>query len=68
MPPIERHRTISIERTGKDFTEVHEWLDGDPEKKRRGTILQRCLNMESLERKGMEKKRVRNISSISMTT
>ena len=33
MPSIEKHRTLSIERTGKDFTEVHEWLDGDPEKK-----------------------------------
>ncbi len=33
MPSIEKHRTVSVERTGKDFMEVHEWLDGDPEKK-----------------------------------
>ncbi|MBI5234224.1 MAG: hypothetical protein HY880_07700 [Deltaproteobacteria bacterium] len=33
MPSIEKHRTASLERTGKDFMEVHEWLDGDPGKK-----------------------------------
>lgn len=33
MPPIEKHGIVSLERTGKDFREVHEWLDGDPEKK-----------------------------------
>ncbi|WP_297212898.1 MULTISPECIES: hypothetical protein [Thermodesulfovibrio] len=33
MPPIEEHVKISRERTGKDYRELHEWLDGDPEKK-----------------------------------
>lgn len=33
MPPIEKHVKSSIERTGKDYIEIHEWLDGDPEKK-----------------------------------
>ncbi len=33
MPPINKHLQTSIERTGKDYREVHEWLDGDPEKK-----------------------------------
>lgn len=33
MPSIEKHRTASLERTGKDFLAVHEWLDGNPEKK-----------------------------------
>lgn len=33
MPSIEKHRTASLERTGKDYIEVHEWLDGNPEKK-----------------------------------
>jgi len=33
MPSIEKHRTVSLERTGKDYMEVHAWLDGNPEKK-----------------------------------
>ncbi len=32
MPPIDKHSKISIERTGKDYRSVHEWID-DPEKK-----------------------------------
>jgi len=30
MPPIEWHKKQSLERTGKDHREVHEWLDRDP--------------------------------------
>ena len=30
MPPLEKHLKASIEKTGKDFKAVHEWLDGDP--------------------------------------
>ncbi len=33
MPALERHLKISIERTGKEYREIHEWLDSDPEKK-----------------------------------
>lgn len=33
MPPIDLHVKTSIERTGKEYGEVHEWLDGDPKKK-----------------------------------
>lgn len=33
MPPIEKHLKISLERTGKEYREVHEWIDGDPAKK-----------------------------------
>ncbi len=33
MPPIEKHLKISLERTGKDYREIHEWIDGDPAKK-----------------------------------
>lgn len=32
MPPIENHIQKSIERTGKDYKEIHEWID-DPENK-----------------------------------
>ncbi len=33
MPPIEKHVEISKARTGKEYREVHEWLDGDADKK-----------------------------------
>ena len=33
MPSIDKHLNMSLVRTGKDFREVHEWIDGDPEKK-----------------------------------
>jgi hypothetical protein len=33
MPPTDKHLKASMERTGKDYKEVHEWIDGDPEKK-----------------------------------
>jgi hypothetical protein len=33
MPPVPSHTKSSLERTGKDYKEVHEWLDMDPEKK-----------------------------------
>ena len=32
MPPIAKHIKISLERTGKEYREVHEWID-DPENK-----------------------------------
>ena len=33
MSPIANHLKTSIERTGKDYKDVHEWIDGDPAKK-----------------------------------
>jgi hypothetical protein len=33
MPPVPGHTKSSTERTGKEYKEVHEWLDLDPEKK-----------------------------------
>lgn len=33
MPPIEKHLKASLEATGKDYCDVHQWIDGDPEKK-----------------------------------
>lgn len=33
MPPVEKHLSLSLERTGKDFRDVHEWIDLDPERK-----------------------------------
>jgi hypothetical protein len=33
MPPIDRHMVTSREKTGRDFKEVHEWLDMDSARK-----------------------------------
>jgi len=33
MPPVEKHVKISLENTGKECKEVHEWLDKDPDTK-----------------------------------
>ncbi|MEW6352529.1 MAG: HDIG domain-containing metalloprotein [Thermodesulfobacteriota bacterium] len=33
MPSIEKHVEISRRRTGKDYLELHEWIDKDPVKK-----------------------------------
>jgi hypothetical protein len=33
MPPVPGHTKSSLERTGKEYREVHEWLDIDPQKK-----------------------------------
>ena len=33
MPPVPSHTKSSLERTGKDFKEIHEWLDLDAGKK-----------------------------------
>ncbi len=32
MPPTEKHFETSLKRTGKEYTELHRWLD-DPEHK-----------------------------------
>ena len=33
MPAIDVHAKTSIERTGKDYREIHEWIDNDETKK-----------------------------------
>ena len=33
MPTIDVHTKTSIERTGKDYKDVHEWVDKDAAKK-----------------------------------
>ena len=33
MPSIEKHVETSRHRTGKDYLELHEWIDKDPAKK-----------------------------------
>jgi hypothetical protein len=33
MPSIDVHAKTSIERTGKEYREVHEWIDKDEAKK-----------------------------------
>ncbi len=33
MPPVAKHLKTSSERTGKEYRDIHEWLDNDPDKK-----------------------------------
>ncbi|MFH0959615.1 MAG: hypothetical protein V1897_13020 [Pseudomonadota bacterium] len=33
MPSINKHTEISLRRTGRDYAEIHEWMDKDPYKK-----------------------------------
>ena len=33
MPNIDKHVMTSVENTGKEYREVHEWLDSDPDRK-----------------------------------
>lgn len=65
MPSIEKHVKASLEKTGKDYREIHVWLDGEPEKKLKGTTSQRSMNTVKRSKKNMEKKPFRSISSIS---
>lgn len=47
MPPIEKHTQKSIERTGKDYLEVHKWID-DPEKKEERHDIGRVLEFAKM--------------------
>lgn len=31
MPPFNAHLKTSMERTGKDYKELHDWIDNDPD-------------------------------------
>ena len=35
MPAIKKHMQASLERTGKDYKEVHEWIDDNEKKNER---------------------------------
>lgn len=47
MPPIEKHIQTSIERTGKDYRDIHEWID-HPEKKPQRHDLGRVLELAKM--------------------
>lgn len=32
MPPTDKHFESSLKRTGKEYRDIHEWLDSDPDK------------------------------------
>ncbi len=52
MPPIVKHVKTSLDRTGKEYKEIHEWLDGDPEKKaERHDITKMCEYGKIIEEK-----------------
>lgn len=33
MPPVDKHIKTSLEKTGKEYKDIHEWLDKGPETK-----------------------------------
>ena len=47
MPPIEKHVEISLQRTGKPYREVHEWID-DPQKKNERHDITRVLEFSRM--------------------
>ena len=59
MPKIDTHVQTSMEKTGREYREVHEWVDGDPEKKAErhdiarlhdnGRVVEREFGKEGLE-------------------
>ncbi len=43
MPPIAKHVAASLARTGKEYREIHEWIDDPDNKNERhdlGTIVE----------------------------
>lgn len=50
MPTIDVHTKTSIERTGKDYKDVHEWVDKDEAKKvERHDITKMPQNIKEVE-------------------
>ncbi|HYQ59910.1 MAG TPA: hypothetical protein VEP29_02585 [Desulfatiglandales bacterium] len=47
MPTIDKHMQKSSARTGKDYREIHEWID-DPERKIERHDLSRVLEVGNL--------------------
>ena len=38
MPPIDKHIKSSLEKTGKEYREIHEWIDEPDHKNERHDI------------------------------
>ncbi len=55
MPKLEEHISRSLQRTGKSFAEIHEYLDGNSlsvfEKIKRHSIISASRNFENIKRK-----------------
>jgi hypothetical protein len=49
MPPIDKHVENSRERTGKDYRDIHEWID-DAERKMERHDLSRVLEFGNMFR------------------
>jgi hypothetical protein len=47
MPPIEKHVAFSLQRTGKAYREIHEWID-DPDKKNERHDITRVLEISRM--------------------
>ncbi len=47
MPAIDKHVQVSFERTGKEYREVHEWID-EPEHKNERHDITRVLEVSAM--------------------
>lgn len=51
MPPIEKHLQESLKRTGKEYREIHEWIDDPENKNKRHDITQIPDNFQMFKEK-----------------
>jgi len=51
MPPIEKHLQTSLERTDKEYRDIHEWIDDPENKKERHDITQIPDNFQMFKEK-----------------
>ena len=60
MPKIDVHSKESLERTVKEYRELHEWID-DPSKKPEHHDITKMLHMRRRQKKNGEKKPLRSL-------
>lgn len=46
MPPIKKHLDLSFKRTGKDYREIHEWMDSKDISKKERTERHNIINIQ----------------------
>ncbi len=51
MPPVKKHVQKSLERTGKEYREIHEWIDDPPTKNERHDITKIPDNFQMFKEK-----------------
>jgi hypothetical protein len=64
MPPYAKHLEISLQRTGNDYQQMHDWLDNHPDHKAARHDLARSLQTGPTSKRPGARKR--SPSSFSM--